>query len=107
MCVESPLSIAYRSVSEQEQSNQFEVRNDSFESCSVKISQESSKMNLEVSLDPGARFSFEGADPAKRKVFKREAKFDSKYDVVVKRGNLELPAEISEGQFLRIEGGEM
>lgn len=98
---------SYRTLDEQRKSNHLEIRNDAFEQCTIKITQESSKMTTELSLDPGGRFSFEGKNPESRKIFKQEAKFDSTYDVVVKRGNVELPAELSVGQLLRIEGGEM
>ena len=107
VCVDSPLSVAYRTLEEQRKSNHLEIVNEAFETCSVSIKQESSKLSLEMSLDPGASFSFEGRNPAQRKIFKSESNFDATYDVTVKRGGTELPAELSVGQLLRIEGGEM
>jgi len=109
VCVESPVQVVYRSIKEQRLSNSLQIKNECFEHCSVKVTQESSNFALETGLDPGSSVCFEGRNPTSRKVFQKTVNFDDTYQVLVKRGGAEsgkaeVEAELSNGQSLRIEG---
>ncbi|CAD7926157.1 unnamed protein product [Amoebophrya sp. A120] len=107
VCVESTVQVVYRTIEDQKIANHLEIKNECFEHCSVKVTQDSSKFLLETGLDPGSSVSFQGRNPVSRKVFQKTVNFDASYHVLVKRGGQDgksVEAELSDGQTLRIEG---
>jgi len=104
VCVESPLQVVYRPVSDQRQLRHVEIRNDSFEHVSVKCTQDLSSFCLESALDPGSSLRFEGRNPESRKVFKKMNFFGDTYQVTIKKDNNTLSSEVASGQILKIEG---
>ncbi|CAD7950437.1 unnamed protein product [Amoebophrya sp. A25] len=109
VCVESPVQVVYRSVREQKAANYMQIKNECFEHCVAKVTQESSHFSLETGLDPGSSVCFEGRNPTSRKVFQKTVNFDPTFNVLLKRGAdaKTVDAELSNGQTLRIEGMEL
>ena len=109
VCVDSFTRVAYKPL--EEQTDGFEISNDTMEYSEVVVKQDASNFEMKAGLEPGTSISIGRPNKSKSKVAKVKRKIDilDNYEVTISKEAaggkfVKSVAEVNHGQILRIEG---